>query len=61
MENNCGSVYVAPMHAPWHPCGTHEATKYSDDNCTTYMGLRGSYNDVSASEWTWIGGTFGGD
>jgi len=37
-------------------CGV-EATKYSDDNCTTYMGLHGYYNDVSASDWTWIGGT----
>jgi hypothetical protein len=37
-------------------CGV-EATKYGDDNCTTYMGLSGYYDDVSASVWSWIGGT----
>ncbi len=37
-------------------CGV-EATKYSDDNCTTYMGLSGYYNAVSASSWSRIGGT----
>jgi len=37
-------------------CGV-EATKYGDDNCTTYMGLNGFYGNVSASDWTWIGGT----
>jgi hypothetical protein len=38
-------------------CGV-EATKYSDDNCTTFMGSKGYYNDVFASDWARIGGTF---
>jgi hypothetical protein len=41
---------------PVEGCGV-EATKYSDDNCTTYMGLSGFYNAVSASSWSRISGT----
>lgn len=37
-------------------CGI-EATKYSDDNCTTYMGLQGRYNAVFAWRWARIGAT----
>jgi len=40
-----------------YSCGV-EATKYSDDNCTTNMGSSGYYNEVFASRWARIGGTF---
>jgi len=36
-------------------CGT-TVSRYTDDNCTSYYGGRGTYNAVSASRWTWIGG-----
>jgi hypothetical protein len=38
-------------------CGV-EATKYSDDSCTTYMGSSGYYDEVFASRWARIGATF---
>jgi len=37
-------------------CGI-EAYRYSDDNCTTFMGGGGHYQAVFASRWTRIGGT----
>lgn len=50
-----GASYRIAAGSPYG-CGI-EATKYSDDNCTTYMGLQGYYNLVFTSRWARIGGT----
>ncbi len=48
-----GASFLA-VAGPHNGCGV-EATKYADDNCTSFMGSRGTYTAISSTSWTRIG------